>query len=55
MKDWNQLKNLPEDKIFGLNKIMKNDKNPNLVNLTVGKYRDENGKAFILPSVWLAS
>ena len=49
------MQKLPEDKIFGLSKLMKKDKNPNLVNLTVGKYRDEYGKPFILPSVREAS
>lgn len=42
---------LPEDKIFHFIEIFKRDQHPKKVNLTVGAYRDEEGKPWILPSV----
>jgi aspartate aminotransferase len=45
------LKTYPPDPILSLNNLCKEDTNPNKVNLTIGAYRDEDGKPWVLPSV----
>nr|AGT02746.1 aspartate transaminase [Strigomonas galati] len=46
-----QVKPAPADAIFGLVKPYNADKFPQKVNLTIGVYRDEEGKPFVLDSV----
>jgi len=41
----------PPDPILGLVEAFKVDKHPDKVNLSVGAYRDENGKPWVLPSI----
>lgn len=41
----------PPDAIFGLNELFKNDQNENKINLTVGVYKDADGKTPIMNSV----
>ena len=45
------LKNYPPDPILSINMLCKEDPNVNKVNLTIGAYRDEHGKPWVLPSV----
>ena len=45
------LQDYPPDPILSIGTMAKEDQNPNKVNLTVGAYRDENGKPWVLPSV----
>lgn len=57
MTDTSRFDKLPEiviDPILGLQQFYNQDKNPNKLNLTIGLYKDENGKSWILPSVWKA-
>lgn len=57
MNNTSQFVKLPEiqiDPILGLQQFFNKDSNPNKVNLTIGLYKDENGKSWILPSVWKA-
>lgn len=56
--DSNIFKEVPvmaQDKILGFNTLFNNDKNSKKVKLTIGAYRDEYGKSWILPSVLEAS
>lgn len=48
---WKDVPTTPPDPILGLNEKFKESKDARKVNLTVGAYRDENGKPWILPSV----
>lgn len=41
----------PKDKILYYNQLFNADSNPKKVNLTVGAYKDEKGKSWVLPSV----
>lgn len=41
----------PPDPIMSINDNFKNDSDPRKVNLSVGAYRDNDGKPWILPSV----
>ena len=41
----------PKDKILYFNQLFNADPNPKKVNLTVGAYKDEKGKSWVLPSV----
>lgn len=41
----------PPDVILGIYEAHKVDPNPNKVDLTVGAYRDENGKPYVLKTV----
>jgi len=41
----------PKDPIFALVDLYQKDENPNKINLSVGAYRDENGKPYVLPVV----
>ena len=51
---WKPIPTIPPDNILFFNIKYNEEKNPNKVNLTIGAYRDENGKPWILPSVKLA-
>jgi aspartate/tyrosine/aromatic aminotransferase len=51
---WKDVPTTPPDPILGLNEKFKESKDARKVNLTVGAYRDENGKPWILPSVKMA-
>jgi len=42
---------LPPDAIFGLTEKFKNDPNENKISLTVGVYKDENGKTPLIKAV----
>jgi aspartate aminotransferase len=42
---------VPKDKILYFNQLFQQEKNSKKVNLTIGAYRDENGKPWNLPSV----
>ena len=52
---WKNIPEVPKDKILHENMLYNEEKNTNKVNLTIGAYRDENGKPWILPSVKLAA
>ena len=41
----------PPDAILGVAEAFKKDSNPVKINLGVGAYRDDDGKAYVLPSV----
>lgn len=51
---WKNIPAIEPDKILYFNIKYNEEQNPNKVNLTIGAYRDENGKPWILPSVKLA-
>jgi hypothetical protein len=51
---WKDVPTTPADPILGLNEKFKECQDKRKVNLTVGAYRDENGKPLILPSVKMA-
>lgn len=44
----------PPDAILGVTEAFKRDTNPKKINLGVGAYRDDNGKPYVLPTVWQA-
>lgn len=44
----------PPDPILGVTEAFKRDTNSKKMNLGVGAYRDDNGKPYVLPSVWKA-
>ena len=46
---WNQVPMGPPDPIIGLNEAYAKDDFPQKVNIGVGAYRDDNGKAYVLP------
>lgn len=48
---WAQVPTTPPDPILGLNAKFQESQDPRKVNLTIGAYRDESGKPWILPSV----
>ena len=48
---WNHIPESPNDKVLYFNTLYKGDKNPKKVNLTIGAYKTEEGKSWILPSV----
>lgn len=48
---WKQLPVIPKDPIFYFNEMFNQDKNTAKVNLTIGAYRDEQGKPWNLSSV----
>jgi aspartate aminotransferase len=48
---WGHCPLTPPDPILGLNEKFKESTDPRKVNLTVGAYRDNNGKPLVLPSV----
>lgn len=52
---WSHIPLAPADPILGITEEFNNDSNPQKVNLSVGAYRDENGKPYILPSIQMAS
>lgn len=51
MKNFENLVELPPDPLFGVQKAFEEDSNPNKVNLSVGTYKTEELKAYILPCV----
>lgn len=48
---WSAVQMGPPDAILGVAEAFKKDPNPVKINLGVGAYRDDNGKAYVLPSV----
>ena len=48
---WSHVKEIPLDPILGFNEKFQSCKDPRKVNMTVGTYKDEDGKPWILPSV----
>jgi aspartate/tyrosine/aromatic aminotransferase len=52
---YKEIKEEPEDAVLYFNELFMKDKNPKKVNLTIGAYRDNNGKPWNLPSVMQAS
>ena len=48
---WSHIPQQGKDAIFGIVEEFNKDKSPNKVNLSVGAYRDNNGKPFVLNSV----
>lgn len=48
---WSHVEMAPLDPIVGLTELFNKDTNPKKTNLGVGAYKDENGKAWVLPSV----
>ena len=48
---WDSIEPVPDDPILGMITKFNEDKFPNKVNISVGAYRDENGKPFILKCV----
>lgn len=52
---WSSVPQNPADPIHGINEQYKACSNPNKVNLTVGAYRDESGKPWVLPAVRAAT
>jgi len=51
MSQWAQVPQGPPDAILGLVDAFNKDTNPKKVSLSVGAYRDDAGKPFVLPSV----
>lgn len=51
---WNKIPETPKDKILYFNHLFQQETNSKKVNLTIGAYRDENGKPWNLPSVMKA-
>ena len=50
---WNAVPQGPPDAVFGVNDAFKKDTSPRKVNLSIGAYRDESGKPWVLPSIRL--
>ena len=48
---WDSIEPVPDDPILGMIKKFNEDKFPNKVNISVGAYRDENGKPYVLKCV----
>ena len=48
---WSEVPMGPPDAILGVSEAFKRSTNPNKMNLGVGAYRDDQGKAFVLPCV----
>nr|XP_023025465.1 aspartate aminotransferase, mitochondrial-like [Leptinotarsa decemlineata] len=48
---WSGVPKAPPDSIFGIVEAFKKDETPHKINLSVGAYRDDNGKPYVLPSV----
>lgn len=48
---WSEIPVMAKDQILYFNQLFLQDKNSKKVNLTIGAYRDENGKPWDLPSV----
>ena len=48
---WSHVEMAPLDPIVGLTELFNKDTSPKKTNLGVGAYKDENGKAWVLPSV----
>ncbi|KAI0988825.1 hypothetical protein GJ496_007010 [Pomphorhynchus laevis] len=48
---WSKVPQGPPDAVFGVAEAYKLDSNPNKVNLSVGAYRTDNGKPWVLDSV----
>jgi aspartate aminotransferase len=48
---WNQMEKEKEDPVMKANMEFKSDPSPQKINLTVGSYKDENGKPFVLRCV----
>lgn len=48
---WKDVPLGPPDVILGIYEAQKVDPNPNKVDLTVGAYRDENGKPYVLKTI----
>uniref|UniRef100_A0A8C9PDU1 Aspartate aminotransferase n=1 Tax=Spermophilus dauricus TaxID=99837 RepID=A0A8C9PDU1_SPEDA len=51
---WAHVEMGPPDPILGVTEAYKRDTNSKKMNLGVGAYRDDNGKPYVLPSVWKA-
>lgn len=52
---WGHIPQAPPDPILGITEVFNKDNNPKKVNLSVGAYRDDRGKPFVLPSIKMAS
>ena len=48
---WSHIPQQGKDAIFGIVEEFNKDQSPNKVNLSIGAYRDNNGKPFVLNSV----
>ena len=48
---WSQVEVGPPDPIFGLVEAFNKDPKSTKVNLTIGAYRDDKGKPYVLPVV----
>ncbi len=53
--DWKEVPPTPIDPILGLKPFYLADKRANKVDLTIGVYKDDNGKSWVLPSVLMAN
>ena len=51
MSQWKDVPQGPPDAILGLVDAFNKDTNPKKVSLSVGAYRTDEGKPFVLPSV----
>jgi len=51
MSRFTTLEAQPKDPIFALVDLYQKDENPNKINISVGAYRDEEGKPYVLPVV----
>ncbi|KAG5888325.1 hypothetical protein JTB14_001310 [Gonioctena quinquepunctata] len=48
---WSGVPMCPSEGIFEMSELFKNDKASHKINLSVGAYRDDDGKPYVLPSV----
>ena len=51
---WKEIPPTPIDKILYFNQLFNQDTTPGKVNLTIGAYRDDDGKPWNLPCVNMA-
>ncbi len=54
VKAWKAMPEIPKDPIFTFNQMYAKDSKPQKVNLSIGAYTDDSGKAWVLPSVKMA-
>jgi len=48
---WKEIKEGPPDAVLGVAEAFNKDTDPRKINLSVGAYRDENGKPIVMASI----
>ena len=51
MSIWKEIKEGPADPVLGVADSFNKDTHPKKINLSVGAYRDENGKPIVMASI----